>query len=289
MTKLRMLALACGVTLAVAPLAPGQDKTPPIQKKELKKDTFDELLKSYQQGATYASYRSGDQVLNTGDFVTVNTKGEGKVTGVFVWADPKSGRLYIRTRAGLPPIGVPARDADKIERIAPASGTAPKNGIRPAIEMDQTPAQAGQGGPEIHTMTVRNGPSTSTFFYDNSLSAAERDQLGAIEKAGGDLVQKSNTVDTLRQALQNAASDNGTSVVQGGYGAYPYYYPLAYYNPFYYYNPYYGFFGGAYGASARASPALTAAMAATAPAARASSFRTPAAAAARALPQWRRA
>ena len=173
-------------------------------------------------------------------------------------ADPKSGKLYIRAKAGQPPIGVPARDIDKIERITPAIGTPDKGGVRPAIEFADKPARAPQY--EIHTMTVRNGFYTTTYFYDTSLSPAERDQLSALERASDDVVQKSNTIESLSQAMQNAANDSGVTVAQGGYSgyspylAYPYYYPVAYYNLYYYlYYPmvpgygYGGFPGYGYG------------------------------------------
>jgi len=241
MTKVPMLALACGVAsaaLALAPWASAPGKTPPIQKKEAAKQSFDDLLKSHQQGNGSYRFVSGDETLTSGDAVSITRKGADKrVTGTFVYSDSKTGKLYIRPRAGERPVGIPAGDVDKIERVTPAVGTPEKGGIRPAIEQGEKPAQRY----EIHTMTVQNGPYRTTFFYDMSLSGAERDQLSAMEKAGNDIVQKGTTIESLRTAMQNAATDTGTSVVQTAapaYGqyipAYPYYYPVEYYNLYYY-------------------------------------------------------
>jgi len=204
MIKVRMLALACGVAsaaLALAPWASAQDKTPPIQKKEAAKQSFDDLLKSHQQGNGSYRFVSGDETLTSGDAVSITRKGADKrVTGTFVYSDTKTGKLYIRPRAGERPVGIPAGDVDKIERVTPAVGTPEKGGIRPAIEQGEKPAQRY----EIHTMTVQNGPYRTTFFYDMSLSGAERDQLSAMEKAGNDIVQKGTTIESLRTAMQNA-------------------------------------------------------------------------------------
>jgi hypothetical protein len=156
-----------------------------------------------------------------------------------VYSDPKNGKLYVRPKAGQPPVGVPGKDIDRIERIRPAIGTPDKGGVRPAIEQggDKT-------GPnyEIHTMAVRNGPTTSYFFYENSLSSAERDQLSAMEKAGNDVVQKGNLMESLGRALENAADTSPVEVVTTpSYAGYPYYYPYFYPVAFYnlYYNLYY--------------------------------------------------
>jgi hypothetical protein len=258
MIKLRVLVLACGVTLAVLPVAGAQDKGPTIQKKQVNKDTYEDMLKSYQQGGGSYRFVSGDETLTSGDLVTIARKGaEGKVTGVFVYADPKTNKLYVRPKAGQAPVSIPAKDIDKIERISPAVGSPEKGGIKPAIEFGDKPAPKY----EIHTMTVRNGTSTSTFYYDNSLSPAERDQLGAMERASNDLVQKSTTIETLRAAMENAANDSGTTVVQTAAPVYPsyivdpYYYPyVGYYNAYYYPDfplgtggPYWGLYGGLYG------------------------------------------
>jgi hypothetical protein len=237
MSKLRMFALAGTAAMAaavLAPFAPAQDKPPPIESKQVKKDTFADLLKGYQQGTGSYRFVSGDETLTSGDFVAISRKGNNeRLSGVFVYADAKSGKLFIRPKAGQPPIGVLSRDVDKIERIRPAVGTPDKGGVRPAIET----GEKASAGYEIHTMTVHNGTNTTMFFYETSLSGAERDQLSAMEKAGNDLVQKGNSVESLRQALETAANTPPTTVVEtsnGGNGypgyAYPYYYPVAYYN-----------------------------------------------------------
>jgi hypothetical protein len=233
----RMLALACGVTLAAAPWSVAQDKKSVIENKQVKKETMSELLRNYQQGGSYR-FVSGDEVLTSGDFVSISRKGnEGKLTGVFVYSDSKSGKLFVRPKAGQPPVGVTAKDIDRIERIRPAVGTQEKGGVRPAIE-----AGGDKQAPnyEIHTMAVRSGPVTSYFYYDNSLSPAERDHLRALEKAGSDMVQKGNTIEMLNRAIENAAETPAVDVVQTGgpgYGYYPYFYPYVY--PVAWYSAYY--------------------------------------------------
>jgi hypothetical protein len=247
MNHLRMLLVACVATLAVALPATAQDKSPPAQKKEAPKSTADNPSSNYR-------FVSGDETLTSGDAVSVTRKGAGKVTGTFVYSDPKSNKVFIRSQAGQPPVAVPAGEIEKIERITPAAGSPGKGSVRPAFEAGEKAALRY----EIHTMTVRNGPSTNTFFYDSTLSPAEREQLRALENANNDVLQHGSTIESLREAIQNAANDTGVSVVQagGGYPAYvplyPYYYPVAYYNLYYYlYYPMLPFaaydFGGPFG------------------------------------------
>jgi hypothetical protein len=261
MNKIGTLALACAVTLTIASTARAQEK--PGGPGPSKKDSFEELLKSYRQGGGSHRFVVGDTAMKHGEFVTVTAKGMDPISGVFVWADPKSGKVYIRQKAGMPPIAVPGRD---IEKIRPAAGAPDKGGVKPAIEGE---AQAAPGN-EIHTMTIQDGPNTRTYFFDSSLSPAERDQLGAIERAGTDLAQKAALVESLRNSLENAANDSGVTVIPGGGGyggygymppylGYPYYYPVAYYNLYYYlyypmfggypygYGGFPGYYGGGYG------------------------------------------
>lgn len=210
MTKLRMLALACGVALAVgplAPVAPAQGKAPPA----------DNNAGSYR-------FAAGDETLTSGDLVSINRKGAGKVTGVFVYSDPKSGKLYVRPKAGQPPVAVPANDIEKIERIRPAMTTGGKGGVKPAIDTGEKPAPKY----EIHTLTVHNGPQATTFFYEDSLSPAERNQVNALERARANVLQKRAAVESLSQAIENAANTPSVTVVDNsmpnlGYGYYAYY------------------------------------------------------------------
>jgi len=165
--------------------------------------------------------------------VTITRKDNEKVTGTFVWADPKNNRLFIRPKAGQAPVAVATNDVDKIERIAPAVGTTGKGTVRPAIEGDgPSPSY------EITTMRVHNGPYTTQFFFDDSLSPAEREQLRAMEKASNDVAQKGMEIESLSKAIQNANEQPATTVVStgGGYGyaaspyvvPYPFVYPVAY-------------------------------------------------------------
>jgi hypothetical protein len=258
MSKLGMLGLACGVMLAAtgaakAQVQPAGGAGATIQDKPLNKDSFEALKKSYQQGESFARYGQGEKVVNHGDWVRVTPKGGEPITGVFVWSDPKTGKLYIRRKAGTAPVAVPARDG-VIDRIRPAVDGDEKGGVIPPVLGYEKPAS--DPGYEIHTMTVRNGPYTTTYYYDSSLSPGEQDQLGAIEKAGSAVVQKGTLVESLRKSLEYAANDSGTTVVQngGGYGygapvfAYPYFYPIGYYNLYYYlYYPWYGGYPYGYG------------------------------------------
>lgn len=242
MMKLRMLVLACGALVAAGPLtpvAPAQDKAPPIQTKQVKKDTYQNLLNNYQQGGGNYRFVSGDETLTSGDFVSISRKGMGKVSGVFVYSDPKTGKLYVRAKAGQRPIAVPSSDIEKIERIRPAVGTTGKGGIKPAIETGE------KQGPnyEIHTMTVHNGPETTMFHYGTSLSDAETNELRALERARTEVLRKRAMVDSLSQAIDNAAAPPVNIVATNtgggyGYGGYPYY---AYtpYAGFGYYSPVY--------------------------------------------------
>jgi hypothetical protein len=212
-----MLALACGVALAAGPLAqvaPAQGKS-----KETKKE------------ADTGSYRfvSGDETLTSGDQVSIKRKNMDKVTGVFVYADPKSNTLYVRPKSGQPPIAVPASEIDKVERIRPAGTTGGKEGVRPAIDAGE------KGAPsyEIHTMTIHDGPSVRTFYYSTSLSPGEAEQLQAMERAGADVLRKRAMVDSLGAAIQDAATaPPATAVVETagpGFGYPAYMAPYAYY------------------------------------------------------------
>jgi hypothetical protein len=240
MNTFRMLVVACGMVLAGAMSAPAQEKAQDKPREEA------------------GSYRfvSGDEVLTHGDSVTLVRKGGEKVSGTFVWADPKSGRMFVRPKAGVAPVAVMAKDVDKIERITPAIGQLEKGGVRPAIETEGKPLPKY----EIHSMSVRNGPYTSTFFYDLSLSSAERDQLRAMEKAANEVARQGTLIESLNQAIQDSARTDNVNVVQTaypGYGAYagvpypylyPYYYPVNYYVTYYAMYPAYAFgyypFGG---------------------------------------------
>jgi hypothetical protein len=235
MKPLRLLALACGAALLAAPALRAQEKAdgPKIQKKEVKKGAYDDMRQRFNQGAGDYRLVAGNETLTHGDFVTVTRKNGDKLTGVFVWADPKSGKMYVRPKAGQAPVGIATGDVNNIERITPAANGKGKGGIRPAIEPE------GGTGPayEIHSMQVHNGPYTTVYFFDTSLSAAERDQLSALEKAGNDVAQKGMEVEMLNKAIENNINQPPVSVVTtGGYGdygpygplPYPYYYPVAY-------------------------------------------------------------
>ena len=240
MIKLRMLVLACGVTLAagpLAPVAPAQGKPPPIKTKEVKKDTFADLLRNYQQTGSYR-FVSGDESLTSGQFVTITRKDKGKVSGVFVYADPKSNKLYIRPKAGATPVAVPSNEIEHIDLTRPAgTGTTGKGGIKPAIETGEKSAPSY----EIHTLTIHDGPMTRTFHYETSLSDAERNQLNALERARTDLLQKRTRVESLSEMIDNAATAPPVTIAQGGPGVAlaPYFAPYAFYG--YYpgfYNPF---------------------------------------------------
>jgi hypothetical protein len=180
--------------------------------------------KSSMQPGTHR-FVSNDEVLTHGDAVTITRKaGAAKVSGVFVYADEKSGRIFVRPQPGQPPVAVVARDIDKIDRITPASGRADKGGIRPAIDTGATPAPTY----EIHEMRGYNGPYMAVYFDGSSVSAEERKRLLAIEQGSTDVVRKSVLVASLRQAIQEAVSELTTT----DYGNIPYnalpYYPMAY-------------------------------------------------------------
>jgi hypothetical protein len=249
MNKVRMLALGCGVTLAavLAAPAPAQPGAPPAQPQ---KEPPAAQAKTPTPGVAMASL--GGKQVSHGDLVTFTQDGK-QVQGRFVFMDPASNTMYVRTEPGKPPMKVPTQGLDDL-KVVPAAGGPDKGGIQFAIEGDGKQPTPGN---EIFTMEVNNGPFTTRFFYDNSLSPAERDELSAIEKASRDVAQKAMLVQSLRKSLEDAANnpDSGTTVVQtGGAGytppAYPYYwyssynypylYPVGYYNLYYYlYYPMY--------------------------------------------------
>ncbi len=256
MKSIRMLGLACGVALTAAAVTSAQQPSggikPAIDGQPEAKKTVpaggvrpaveakpgNNKVRPTQAQSDAASYRfaSGDETLTNGDRVTIRRKNGSSVTGTFVWSDPKANRLYVRPAPGQVPVAIPANDVDRVDRIATAVGTTGKDGVRPAFEEKVRPA----GGPsyEIYSMTVHDGPFRRTFLFDTSLSPAEKDQLGALEKAGNDVTQKRTEVEMLQKAIEDAATQPPVTVVNSGapgYAApyypvvpYPFYYPVAY-------------------------------------------------------------
>ena len=210
MNRLYMPALLGVLTFACGPLL-AQEKAVPSDKSPVQPGTY--------------RFVSNKEVLTHGDAVTMTRKSGGAtVSGVFVYADETSGRLFVRPQAGRPPVAVAVRDIDKIDRITPASGRADKGGVRPAIDTGATPAP----NYEIHEMRGYNGPYMSIYFDSSSVSAEERKQLLAIEQASTNLVSKGALVASLRQAIQEAASELSTPQYENIPYSFLAYYPTAY-------------------------------------------------------------
>jgi hypothetical protein len=265
MNQFRLLALVVGVTLAANQVVVAQEKpepgTPAIQKTEVKEGRATAQPQSNNQGAATSRFVSGDEVLNHGDAVTITRKGDGtKVSGNFVWADPKAGRLYIRPKAGEAPVAVPTDDVGKIERIALVGNAPDQSTVKPAVLTgDRAPIRS-----EIQSMEIFNGPFKSVAYNGPPLSAPERERLSALQKATNAVAEKGMLVQSLKRDIQNAStSDSSVNVYQSNpwvatfpYYAFPlysYYYPWSYYGPYYYssypssyFNPYFNY---AYGLS----------------------------------------
>ena len=216
MRTLLIPVVAVAMVALGAPIAAGQQ--PRIEKKSVDGERYGELVQGFQGNADSARFVSGDEKLTHGDFVTLHRKAGEAVRGMFVWADPK-GRLYIRTKAGERPTAVPANDIAKIDRVVPASGQADKGKVTPAIEgdTDNRPTY------EIQTMTVRNGPVPVTYYFDNSLSDAERKELRALEKAAADVSEKQMQVAAHQQALDDAIGRSAAPPMYADAGPYAYY------------------------------------------------------------------
>jgi len=200
-------------------------------------------------------FASGDTTMTHGDSVTLTRKGGEKVSGVFVWSDAKAGRVYIRPKAGQAPVAVATNEIEKVDRVIPAAAKADKGGIAPAVETNDA------RGPvyEIHTMTVHSGPLAVTYYFDDSLSESERNELRALEKAASELARREMRVETLRQELDAATQPPAPLVLvpynellygepyydysyagyapYGGYGSYAGYAPYAPYLPLFGYRP----------------------------------------------------
>jgi hypothetical protein len=159
-----------------------------------------------QEKKVQNTYRvvANDEILTHGNAVTITSKtGSANVSGVFVYADPKSARLYVRPRAGQAPVAVALNEIQKIDRIAPAVDRSVKDGVRPAIESDARPISSF----EIHELQVRNGPYTNVYFYESSLSPKEQEQLTTITRTAADVEAKGLMVDRLSRAIQEAVTE----------------------------------------------------------------------------------
>lgn len=138
------------------------------------------------QTGTYR-FVTNDEILRHGDVLTITRKGgAAKLSGVFVYADEKSGRLFVRPQPLSAPVAIAANDVEKIDRITPAVGRADSGEVRAAFRADEKSRPAY----EIHEMLGHNGPYTAVYFYESTLSPGERQQLLSIEKASGEVVEK---------------------------------------------------------------------------------------------------
>jgi len=249
MNALRML-VALGVALAAVPFAAAQEKAPdevsPAPQQETKKQETTRPQPSAGKGEGMYRYVSGDLTMTHGDQVTIAGKnGQGEVKGTFLWMDPKSNLLYVRTKPGQPPVAVPA---------ANVTG---KGGVKFA----NNPEEESSRTPEVQSLEIYNGTNKSVHHSGPALSPAERQRLGEIDKAAADVAEKRAMVQSLERSLKDAGSESTIKVVQVPaapstplpYWAYPfydYYAPGGYYTPYYYpsYGPWFGYgYGLGYG------------------------------------------
>jgi hypothetical protein len=189
MYKQLQVALFGVLTLTCAPLL-GQEKNAPGAKSPIETGTH--------------RFVSNDEVLTHGDVVTIKRKaGQDSVSGVFVRADPRSGRLFVRPQPGQAPVAVATNDIEKVDRITPTLGRPGNGGIRPAIGNDERPTPTY----EIHELEVRNGPYSKFYYYDSSLSPSERQLLMAISRASADVEAKGQQVDLVSRMLHEAIAE----------------------------------------------------------------------------------
>jgi len=193
MKTLRLTALIGGALLLAAAGLPAQDNKssgPAIKKREVARDKYEEMRSG---GARAVS--SGDEALSHGDLLVIRRKGNDTVSGVLVYQDAKNNRLLVRTRPNMAPVAVPMQDVQEIERIVPASTSGDKGGVRFANEAEARRA----ANYEIQTIEVFNGPVRSVSYIGKTLSAAERAQLDAMERAANRQADDAAMVETLSE------------------------------------------------------------------------------------------
>jgi hypothetical protein len=209
MYKQLLLALFGALTLTCAPLL-GQEKDASRTKSPIEIGTH--------------RFVSNDEVLAHGDVVTIRRKaGKASVSGVFVRADPRSARLFVRPQPGQAPVPVATNDIENVDRITPTLGRLGNGGIRSAFGIEERPTSTY----EIHELQVRNGPYSKSYYYDSSLSPSERELLMAISRASADVEAKGQQVDLASRMLHEAIAESVAPEVPVVLAAdtFPYAYP----------------------------------------------------------------
>jgi hypothetical protein len=228
MNALRLF-VALGVALAADPFVAAQEA-------EQKEAPQQAPKKSAAQGEGMYQFVSGNTTLNHGDPVTLTLKNGQKVEGTFVWRDPQSNRLYVRTKPGAAPVAVAA---DDINNLTMAANVQEKGGVKTAQNTGETARPRG----EIQTLEIYNGSTKTVHHFGDGLSRSEREQLASIDEAAANVAERKLMVQSINRSIQNLGSETtSVNVVPpaGGPSTLPYWaYPFYDYNPIGGYTPYY--------------------------------------------------
>lgn len=228
MRRAPLAALACGTLLLATAALPAQQKAGPVVKKKVV--SADEYRKL--RAAAEARPAAGENTLKHGDFVTLSRRAGGRLSGVVVYAEQASDRLFVRPRSGAAPVAVSLKDVTEIERIVPAAST-------------------GASEAEITPLEIFNGAVRTVHFFAPTLSPGEKEQLRDLESAANKLAEQQNLAELVEEQMARGLSDDETGAVtvtqRGGFGGgLPYGfgygggggYPYMSFVPFYRYLPY---------------------------------------------------
>ncbi len=109
------------------------------------------------------------------------TLNDGKrVIGTMVRSDPKTKRIFVRTKPGVVPGAYAETDLKHVEK---ATRPVSAEGITPAGTATETVVQ-----PEIIKQIIFNGPRRSVRIFSVVVSPGERELLNLIESAENDLL-----------------------------------------------------------------------------------------------------
>jgi len=190
-----------GTVLLLCPLAaaPAGAQGIVVKKKVVSPDQYQKMVAPDTRAAL-----SGETLRN-GDYVSVQRKGEtNRINGVFVYEDAQ--KIYVRSQPQAAPTGVPLKEIEDIDRIVPANTEKAKGGsIRFATE-----DLSGAPPREIHVLHVYNGTTKEVRYYGPTLSAAEKQDLAALEKAANQLATDQEMAQALERSLAEPAGRTDT-------------------------------------------------------------------------------
>jgi len=198
-----------GTVLLLCPLAaaPAGAQGIVVKKKVVSPDQYQKMVAPDTRAAL-----SGETLRN-GDYVSVQRKGEtNRINGVFVYEDAQ--KIYVRSQPQAAPTGVPLKEIEDIDRIVPANTEKAKGGsIRFATE-----DLSGAPPREIHVLHVYNGTTKEVRYYGPTLSAAEKQDLAALEKAANELATDQEMAQALERSLAEPAGRTDTAAARAPSG-----------------------------------------------------------------------